>query len=125
MQAVGSILLDADGRDSAVVVLSGGGLTTPRAVTINSANALVPITNWRISPVYVARVFADLRKVVSQRAERRFWAEQLPALLIVVAFVLAASAWSVRRSRPGQKQRETKVGNKIVHQPINPNLHHM
>ncbi len=110
VKTAGDILLDASGRDTAILTLSGGGLGTPRTITVTGANPFVPIHDWRVLPSYTDRVLQSLERIAAKRAERHFWAVQLPIFLAIVVLILLASAYpllGLPKSCSPQRQRES------------------
>jgi high-affinity iron transporter len=79
------VLLDAAEQDSTIVTLSGGGLDTPRVISVTGDDPELS-RGWRIAFSYREQVVARLNELAAAGAERLFWARQLPVLLIVVAF---------------------------------------
>jgi high-affinity iron transporter len=90
--AADGALLDAAERSTTVVALSGGGLRTPRTLTIGEADAHAPTGDWRVSAAYRDRAVAALNAFAAARTEHRFWAVGLPLALAIVAFFLTAFA---------------------------------
>jgi len=84
-------LVDAAERKATVVTLSGGGLKRPRVLSV-SGSAAAPSAGWQVAPAYREQAIAALDAVAATRAERNFWAVQLPILLAVAAFTMAAVA---------------------------------
>ncbi|MBN9304789.1 MAG: hypothetical protein BGO82_11225 [Devosia sp. 67-54] len=94
-------LIDADEHSTIVVTLSGGGLQTPRAVTIaDAAGPQALASSWQVSDDYRAQVAAMLRAYDAARVEQQFWARQLPLLLVIAAAALAAFSLRRERGRP-------------------------
>ncbi len=85
------VLVDAAEQNATVVTLSGGGLNRPRVMSV-SGNVAAPSDGWRVAPAYREQAAAALDSVAAARVERRFWAVQLPILLAVAAFIMAALA---------------------------------
>jgi high-affinity iron transporter len=79
------ILLDASAHGTALVTLSGGGLQTPRTLTVED-----PDGSWQVSPAYRHQAVAAVNALAAARTERQFWAAQLPAALLAAAILLAA-----------------------------------
>jgi high-affinity iron transporter len=95
----GDVLLDAAQRDVTIVTLSGGGLRTPRTLTIHGADGIAP-AGWRVAPGYRADTAAALARLAAARAEHRFWGVLLPGALALPALLLAANgARSLLRPR--------------------------
>lgn len=90
-------LLDAASTRQAVVTLSGGGLTTDRAVTLSGSDPARPDAGWHVPPADVSTQ-ADLIQAEAYAAdERLLWGVQVPAVLALTALVLAVTAWRTRR----------------------------
>ncbi|HET8609595.1 MAG TPA: iron uptake transporter permease EfeU [Burkholderiales bacterium] len=98
-------LLDASGYATTLVVLSGGGLQTPRTLSVDDTQSLVA-RNWQVSPDYVARAARVLNTLAVARTERAFWAVKLPIVLLLAAFLLAAYACR-NRNRLNRAGRNT------------------
>lgn len=88
-------LLDASGYATALVVLSGSGLQTPRTLRVNDAQSPVA-RNWRVAPDYVAHAARALNTLAAARTERAFWTVKLPIVLLLAALLLAAYAFRNR-----------------------------
>jgi high-affinity iron transporter len=84
----GDALLDAQQDDVTVVTISGGGLTTPRSVTVAAATGGAP--SWRVAADYATAAVAAQNAASVARTERDFWAVQLPIALVIIALILAA-----------------------------------
>lgn len=87
------VLLDARQKDVTVATLSGGGLPTPRTVTIAPGTALPggAVTHgvsWAVDSTYPDKVAAAIDQVASDRDERGFWRHTLPTGLLVAAAAL-------------------------------------
>lgn len=96
----GGVLLDAAQRDLTIVTLSGGGLRTPRTLTLHGADGIAPAAGWRVAPAYRADTAAALASLAAARAEHRFWGVLLPGALALPALLLAATgARSLLRPR--------------------------
>jgi high-affinity iron transporter len=85
------VLLDATDHSTAVVTLSGGGLQTPRTLTVEDGSTSAPTGGWQVSPTYHDRAVAAMDALAAARAERWFWAVQFAFALALAAIVLAAS----------------------------------
>jgi len=101
--AAHGLLLDATERDATVVTLSGGGLQTPRTLTVrDGGNGAGP--GWQVSADYRDAAVKALNGVAMARTERQLWAVQLPVVLAIIALLLAASAGRMlmrQRRAPG------------------------
>jgi high-affinity iron transporter len=83
------ILLDAAERSTTTVTFSGSGLHTPRTLRVNDKAAAA--SGWQVSDAYRNQAITTLESVAAARTERTFWAMQLPAILAIAAFLLAAA----------------------------------
>jgi len=83
------LLLDAATNSTALVTLSGGGLQTPRTLTIENPS-VIPAQVWHVLPAYRDKAVAALNTLAAARTERQFWAAQLPVVLLISAILLAA-----------------------------------
>lgn len=83
------ILLDARQRSTTAITLSGGGLQTPRTVTVDDDNAA---DDWQMSAADRDRAVVRLDAKAAAGMERQFWSRELPLALTVFAFVLVLSA---------------------------------
>jgi high-affinity iron transporter len=83
------VLLDASAEGTTLVTLSGGGLQTPRTLTVRKGGAS---DGWQVSTAYRDAAVAELNAAARARTERDFWAIQLPIILAIIALLLAASA---------------------------------
>jgi high-affinity iron transporter len=110
---VGDVLLDATARAKTVVSLSGGGLTTPRALSVSGGTTPVE-ASWQVAPAYRDRAAAALKGLVAARTERQFWAVELPVALGLVALLIAAFAARalVRPGRAGAAESRQKTGHR-------------
>jgi high-affinity iron transporter len=88
---VGAVLLDATARTRTIVSLSGGGLATPRTLSV-SAGAVPGAAGWQVDPAYRDRAAATLKGLAAARTEGQFWAVELPIALALVALLIAAFA---------------------------------
>jgi high-affinity iron transporter len=86
--AADGVLLDAAGDNRVLVKLSGGGLQTPRTLSVQPSQEGPPARSWRVAKSYRDKAIAALTSVTHDRNSRFFWATQLPtALLIGAAFL--------------------------------------
>jgi high-affinity iron transporter len=103
--AVDGSLLDASATGSTVVTLTGGGLATPRTITVNAAQG-----GWTVDPAYRDAAATALGNLGAARAERQFWAFELPTLLGLAAVFLAFSASRILRRARADAVSSTKGG---------------
>ena len=83
-------LVDARVDGILLARLTGGGLTSPRVITIDGGQ-------WRVAPAHVAVVKEQIAAANLARGDRALWKFWLPAFLVLVA---AALLWGAYRSRP-------------------------
>lgn len=83
-------LLDATDDERVIATLTGGGLATPRTITLSGAQ-------WSVDQTYVQQTAGALAGYTAQRAERRFWRWVIPGVLLTAAVALVLAA---RRTRP-------------------------
>ncbi len=100
---VDGTLLDVRAHNSLVLTLSGGGLPTPRTLSV-SAGATLPgaagtaPASWTVDTAYVERVVHSALTLGNSRAEARFWGRIVPALLVLAAVALLLAARRARRA---------------------------
>jgi high-affinity iron transporter len=90
-------LIDAQQTARTVVTLTGGGLTTPRTISVaasDPAAGVVAQPNWAATD---AAAHAAVGAVVSTQAEHELWGVQLPVALGLAALILAAFGLRSRR----------------------------
>ena len=85
-------LLDATERGAVIVILSGGGMSASRTLTVKNLGDHVSSGGWRVLPAHADQVASEMNAIAALRAERRLWAVQSPVFLAVVAFILAISS---------------------------------
>lgn len=84
------VLLDASQATTAVVTLSGGGLGSPRTLTVRDEAG--GAAGWAVTDAYREQATDALHRLSGARAERQLWAVQLPIVLGVIALLLVLSA---------------------------------
>ncbi|MGN6325176.1 iron uptake transporter permease EfeU [Pseudolysinimonas sp.] len=77
------VLLDARQQQTRLVTVSGGGLRSPRTVSVAGG------VSWQVADAAAADAQAAR---TAAAAEQRLWGVQLPAALVVAALILAAFA---------------------------------
>jgi high-affinity iron transporter len=90
--SAGGALIDAQQSTHTLVTLSGGGLTTPRTLSISLTDLAIP--SWAVTD---AAAQSAASAVSSAQAEHELWAVQLPIALGVAALTLAAFGLRSRR----------------------------
>ncbi|MBI1219953.1 MAG: iron permease [Rhodobacteraceae bacterium] len=86
------VLLDAAQKVTTVLTLTGSGLPAPRVLTVPALPGAAAAPGWRVDPAQVDTTVAALRAFAGDRLERRFWANRLPVVLVLVALLIAAAA---------------------------------
>ncbi|KEP71373.1 iron permease [Thioclava dalianensis] len=89
-------LLDAQGKDSMLLRLSGGGLQTSRSLRLAHDPSGGPLPDWRVNP---AQVTATARALSTERLahiEFHFWARKLPIVMLLAALALLLSGARLR-----------------------------
>ncbi len=85
-------LLDATCTQRVVLTLSGGGLPTPRTLTVSPGSALpgghLAPAGWRVEPAYVGRTAHEVRALAADRTEAHFWGRFVPVLLVLTSLAL-------------------------------------
>ncbi len=100
---VSGTLLDATANQSLIVSLSGGGLPTPRPISVSAgatlpgAGASAPLS-WTVATSYVDQVANSAQALANDRAEAQFWGRFVPLLLLVTAGALLVVAERRRRA---------------------------
>ncbi|AJY45384.1 iron uptake transporter permease EfeU [Martelella endophytica] len=81
------LLLDGSGRDATILTLSGGGLQTPRSITVRDDAG----GEWQVQPDYRNTVKSAIYRYEAATHEQHFWARLVPALLLVAAIFALVS----------------------------------
>ena len=97
--AADGALIDAQQSARTVATLSGGGLSTPRTVSIGIANFAVP--SWAATDAATRSAVAEVQHAADARAERSLWGVQLPTALGIAALVIATFGLRSRRRALG------------------------
>lgn len=95
-------LLDATDDHRTIATVSGGGLSSPRTIT-------VPGSTWSVDAAYVERTASALTAHQSDLAENRFWRWVIPGVLLVGAAALVLAARRTRTSSPAPAGRAAPV----------------
>jgi high-affinity iron transporter len=88
-------LLDARQSSRVVVTLSGGGLTTPRSLSLAASELAAPA--WAATDAATRSAASAVAAAQAAATERRLWAVELPASLGIAALVTAAFGLRSRR----------------------------
>ncbi|HEY0249470.1 MAG TPA: iron uptake transporter permease EfeU [Gryllotalpicola sp.] len=91
----GGVLLDAQQTARTAVTLSGGGLATPRTISVD-APQYAP-SSWAMTDGAAQSAANALGAAASARTERSLWAVQLPIALGIAALLLAVFGLRSRR----------------------------
>ncbi|WP_017934108.1 iron uptake transporter permease EfeU [Nocardioides sp. Iso805N] len=86
----GDRLVDASTTGSVVLTLSGGGLTSPRVMTLDPAN-------WQVDPAYAAKATAAVASAEATAHDRLLWSRWVPIALLATALLLLVQV--VRNTR--------------------------
>ncbi|MFT4080980.1 MAG: FTR1 family protein [Nocardioides sp.] len=78
-------ILDAESSGRLILTISGGGLTSPRTFTIDSAS-------WRVSPGYASSVQTRVAAAAATAHDRSLWKFWVPCALLLGAAVLLGQA---------------------------------
>lgn len=101
-------LLDATGRRTQVVTLTGGGLRTARTLSVAPARGATP-AGWSVASSYVDQVGHASLSRANSAAERDFWRHAVPVGLLVAAAALLGAAWSAGRRPSSPTAHPAKV----------------
>lgn len=105
----GGRLLDATGRSTQVVTLTGGGLATPRTMSVLAPGSGPAASGWSVRPSYLDRIGRAAAARASSAAERDFWGRTAPLGLLGAATALIAAAWWSRRAESSKAAIPAKV----------------
>ena len=100
---VDGALLDAAARRTVVVTLSGGGLPTPRTLSVAAGvrlpgSAAVVPGSWTVDPRQADQVARAAAALDRGRTDARFWGRAVPVVLLLVAAALVVLARRRRRA---------------------------
>jgi high-affinity iron transporter len=84
-------LLDADASGDLLMKVTGGGLTSPRVLT-------VPMSAWRLDPAHTEPLHAAVAEARAVDSDRMLWKRWAPVALLLLALVLASDAYRRRTS---------------------------
>ena len=103
----GEGVVAAEGVSSRVAVLSGGGLTAPKTVSVGGLGS-----DWATTTSDDQAIAAQIAQSAQNRTERTLWTLWLPlALAIAAAFVLLAAARSNRRTSTKEREQRQHAPN--------------
>ncbi len=106
----GNTLLDAASRSTTVVTISGGGLASPRTLSVDATTP-----SWTVAANYPAAVAAKTAAVASSRAELLLWKLWLPLALWLAALIVCGYAVRSRlavRAAAARRQQEARTGSR-------------
>lgn len=86
-------LVDARTTGSLVLTLSGGGLTSPRVMSIDAAS-------WQVDPAHAAQASAAVATARATAHDRLVWSRWIPVALLLTALFLIGQALRHRSPRP-------------------------
>lgn len=95
-------LYDASRVSRSSVTLTGGGLSTPRTITIATdakvpPGVTAPAAAWSVAPTYVDDFTASLNHFAAERDSATFWGRAVPVGLLLTALALSVVALRSRR----------------------------
>jgi high-affinity iron transporter len=97
----GNSLISAQSDSNRVAVLSGGGISTAKTVSLGSLG-----DDWATAPADDNAVAATIVRSAQDRAERALWRSWLPILLAAAAAVTVVTAVRTGRSFPTSEERQ-------------------
>ncbi len=95
-------LVDATRTATTVLTITGGGLTTPRTLTVTGAGSPRAAT-WHVGAAAVTTTAAALAAMLTVGPEHTLWGVELPLALLLAALVIAALALRARRRDLGDR----------------------
>jgi high-affinity iron transporter len=101
-------LLDATGRRTQIVTLTGGGLTSARTMSVAPAGGAAA-SSWSVGSSYVGAVGHASLTRANSAAERDFWRHAVPVGLLAAAAALVSAAWWSTRSPSSAASARAKV----------------
>jgi high-affinity iron transporter len=110
VRAQGDSVVNAQAASNRTAVLTGGGLTGPKTVSLGG----LP-TDWSTATVEDQSNAAQITANVRERTERQLWKVWLP--LVLAAFAVACAAAAVRGGRAGTEQERKKATYGEAHHP--------
>ena len=93
-------LVDAHTEGRLVLTITGGGLTSPRTFTVDSAS-------WQVDPGYASATSARIADADATAHDRQVWKYWVPAVLVVMAGVVLLQA---RRQSRKLRRSESPSG---------------
>jgi high-affinity iron transporter len=115
VRAQGNCVVRAQASSNRTAILSGGGLTAPKTVSLGA----LP-TDWSTVGADDQSVASQLNHGAQQRAERQLWRVWVPLVLGVLALacVLVVLRGIRSMARPQSAPERRSVANAEVHQPV-------
>jgi high-affinity iron transporter len=104
--AHGEGVVAADGVSTRVAMLSGGGLSGPKTVSVGSLGS-----DWATATSDDQAIAASIAQSAQARTERTLWTVWLPlAMAIAAVFVLLAAARDSRRTSTKERKQQQHAG---------------
>ncbi|WGL53623.1 FTR1 family protein [Nocardioides sp. BP30] len=94
----GDRLVDARTAGSLVLTLSGGGLTSPRVMTLDPAS-------WQVDPAYAEKAGAAVAAAHATAHDRLLWTRWVPVALLATALLLLGQVVRTKRRASRRAQR--------------------
>ena len=98
------------------MTLYGGGLATPRTMTVSGKlpdGTTVTSGTISVDPAHTQAIAAAAASLRTAQVERQFWGRTLPALLGLAALVLLAFAWRANRRLSPAEPAATTSGQPV------------
>jgi high-affinity iron transporter len=112
----GDQVLDFTSTGRTTVTLSGGGLATPRTMTVSGTlpdGTTVTSGTISVEDAHTHAVAAAAASLRTAQVERQFWGRTLPALLGLAALVLLVFAWRANRRLSPAEPAATTSGQPV------------
>jgi high-affinity iron transporter len=105
--ARGEGVVAADGVSTRVAMLSGGGLSGPKTVSVGGLGS-----DWATATSDDQAIAASIAQAAQARTERTLWTVWLPlAMAIAAVFVLLAAVRGSRRTSTKERKQQQHAGN--------------
>jgi high-affinity iron transporter len=85
-------LVDAQPTGSRMLTISGGGLTSPRVLTLDPVG-------WQVDPAHAQQARAAVAAARASAHDRQLWTRWVPVALVAAALLLLVQALRLRSSR--------------------------
>ncbi|MET0699416.1 MAG: iron uptake transporter permease EfeU [Mycobacterium sp.] len=106
----GDSLISAQSESNRIAVLTGGGITGTKTVSLGSLG-----DDWATAPAEDSAIDAAIGHAAQDRAERALWRVWLPILLAAAAAVTAVAAVRAGRYSPTNEERQHNNDEPLPH----------